>query len=72
MRHGSGKVHATRAATNLVECQEDTWAYETDGLVTRMAHVVVPSPIQDSATIDLQIDHAWNVFLSSATLLTLS
>ena len=72
MRHGAGKVRAARAATNLVECRQDTWAYETDVLVTRMAHVVPLLPIQDNATIGVQFDHAWNAFLLLVTLLTLS
>ena len=34
MRHGTGKVCMARAATNIVECHQDTWAYEANGVLT--------------------------------------
>ena len=71
MRHGAGKVPAARAATSLVECRQDTWAYETESILTRSPHGKVPPPLQANANIDKQVDHAWKVFMSRVTALTL-
>ena len=71
MRHGGGRIRAARAATNLVECRQDTWAYETEGLLTRFPHSVRPSPLSENPTTDDQIKHAWNLFLSSIIALTM-
>ena len=73
MRHGAGKIRAARAATNLVECKQDTWAYETNCVMTRQPHGVAPdSPLGANASIKLQVEQAWAVFSSKVIFLTLS
>ena len=44
LRHGSGKIRAARAATNLVECRQDTWAYAMDQSMSRILQVQRPPP----------------------------
>ena len=73
MRHGAGKIHAARAAISLIECKQDTWAYETDFLMTRQPHGVSPDgDLGDNASIKMQVEHAWGIFQSKVIFLTLS
>ncbi|KAL7531815.1 hypothetical protein ACHAWF_003920, partial [Thalassiosira exigua] len=72
MRHGAGKVRAARAATNLVQCQTDTWAYETEGLLTRTLHGAAPNPLEDDPTLNDLVDYAWKLFHASVIAITIT
>ena len=71
MKHGGGKIRVARGVTNLVECRQDTWAYETNGDMRRKPHATAPPPLHQNANINQQIDHAWKVWMSGIIILTL-
>ena len=65
-------MQQARAVTNIVECRQNTWAYENDRLMSRVpqeAHP--PPPLPDSASVREQVAHSWKVCLSSVIVLTL-
>eukprot|EP00984_Skeletonema_dohrnii_P028253 scaffold18176_cov75-Skeletonema_dohrnii-CCMP3373.AAC.1 len=74
VRHGAGKKRCARIVTNMPEAMNDTIVYETSAWseMTREQHRTPPdAPIQENATINEQISHAWNVFYSSLYIITL-
>ena len=63
LRHGGGKVRAARIATTLVECNSDTWVYETRGRLRRTPHAATPANLPDGASPSTEMTHKWKEWL---------
>ncbi|KAL7459526.1 hypothetical protein ACHAWC_011246 [Mediolabrus comicus] len=73
-RHGGGRMRGGRILTSLPEAMSNAIVYETSSWseMSRQAHKSPPPPLQEDATIDQVIAHAWKTFHASVYVISSS